>query len=69
MSAQEFCYWLQGFFEVTDATHVNEKQAAIIKEHLALVFKKVTGPVAAKSLLDQTYQEAAAKGICGTSMC
>jgi hypothetical protein len=42
MNAEQFCYWLQGVFEVTDPKTLNEKQVAIIKEHLGLVFKKET---------------------------
>lgn len=42
MNEREFCYWLQGLLEVGDPKKLNEKQVAIIKEHLALVFTKVT---------------------------
>lgn len=48
MNAQEFCYWLQGFFEITEASSnrapdgFTEGQARMIREHLALVFNKVT---------------------------
>lgn len=42
MNSTEFTYWLQGFFELTDAKSLDEKQVAIIKEHLQLCFKKVT---------------------------
>ena len=43
MDAKTFCYWLQGAFELTGATEFNEEQTAMIKEHLQLVFTKVTG--------------------------
>lgn len=42
MNANDFCYWLQGFFELTDVKTVDEKQVEVIKEHLSLVFNKVT---------------------------
>lgn len=48
MQPRDFCYWLQGFFEVTDATDVTPKQAEIIKNHLNLVFTHV---------LDKEYPE------------
>lgn len=42
MDAQTFCYWLQGSFELSGTTEFNEEQTAMIKEHLQLVFDKVT---------------------------
>ena len=42
MDSKEFTYWLQGFFEISDAKKLDEKQVQIIKDHLALVFNKVT---------------------------
>lgn len=42
MDAINFTYWLQGFFEVSDAKKLDEKQVQIIKDHLGLVFNKVT---------------------------
>jgi len=38
MKSVEFCYWLQGLFEVAEPTSLNEKQTEIIKRHLNLVF-------------------------------
>ena len=35
-------YWLNGFFELSGATTLNEEQVKILKEHLGLVVKKVT---------------------------
>jgi hypothetical protein len=42
MTAEQFTYWLQGFFELSGATTLNEEQVKILKEHLGLVVKKVT---------------------------
>ena len=42
MPAHDFCIWLNGFFELTGATEVTQAQTKMIKEHLALVFNKVT---------------------------
>ena len=44
MNEREFCYWLQGFFELggQDVVDLSAEQVQIVKDHLALVFKKVT---------------------------
>jgi hypothetical protein len=44
MNSQEFCYWLQGFFEMTDAKEITPEQVDMIKRHLSLVFVNVTRP-------------------------
>ena len=43
MKASEFCYWLQGYFEIAGSTPqepgaINSQQSATIQRHLALVF-------------------------------
>jgi len=42
MEAINFVYWLQGFLELTDAKAINEQQAKMIKDHIALVLTKQT---------------------------
>lgn len=42
MTPESFTYWLQGFFEISDAKKLDEKQVQIIKDHLSLIFNKVT---------------------------
>lgn len=42
MSPDSFCYWLNGFFEISDQKELTPQQVHIIKDHLNLVFKKVT---------------------------
>lgn len=42
MSPEAFCYWLHGLFEIGDAKTLDAKQVKIIKDHLDLVFSKVT---------------------------
>jgi hypothetical protein len=42
MEPRDFAYWLQGFFEVSNAKTLNEEQVAMIRSHLETVFKKVT---------------------------
>jgi len=38
MTPRDFAYWLQGYFEVSGNGEFTEKQTAIMKEHLHLVF-------------------------------
>lgn len=42
MEAKDFCYWLQGYLELSNANSLTEEQIKQIKEHLNLVFTKVT---------------------------
>jgi hypothetical protein len=42
MTPENFAYWLNGFFELSGVETLNEQQVAIVKEHLSLVFTKVT---------------------------
>jgi hypothetical protein len=43
MTPEQFCYWLQGLVEIGKPEQLNKEQIQIIKEHLDLVFTKVTG--------------------------
>ena len=38
MKSVEFCYWMQGLFEIGDVKELNEKQVEIIRKHLDMVF-------------------------------
>ncbi len=39
MKSQEFCYWLQGYFELSQpGIAIEPNQVKTIKKHLALVF-------------------------------
>jgi hypothetical protein len=42
MTPEQFCYWLQGFMEVGYPTSIDAAQIEIIRDHLDLVFEKVT---------------------------
>lgn len=43
MTPEQFCYWLQGYVEITENSPTPTKSEwLIIKDHLKLVFKKVT---------------------------
>ena len=45
MTPENFAYWLNGFVELTQGQTPNPAQWKSIKEHLDLVFKKVTPPI------------------------
>jgi hypothetical protein len=38
MTSRDFCYWLQGFFEVSGAKEISPTQTQIIRNHLNMVF-------------------------------
>jgi YesN/AraC family two-component response regulator len=44
MQSREYTYWLQGFFELTDATTLTAKQIDLLERHLQLVFKYEIDP-------------------------
>ena len=50
MTPENFCYWLQGLFEVGNPQELSRAQLVIVKEHLQLVFIK-------KTTNEQTTQE------------
>jgi hypothetical protein len=37
MKAQEFCYWLQGMFELSDVKMLNAVQLETVRKHLQMV--------------------------------
>lgn len=45
MTPEQFCYWLQGFAELSGDNPPTIEQWKSIREHAALVFNKVTPPV------------------------
>lgn len=46
MTPQEFCYWLQGYFELTgkEAESLSATQVSVMRNHLNLVFKHEIDP-------------------------
>lgn len=44
MKTTEFCYWLQGYFELYGPKTIDEKETELIKRHLALVFQHDIDP-------------------------
>lgn len=51
MTPEQFCYWLQGYFEMTEGNaNLSQNQIEMIKSHLALVFHKVTPNLGVESI-------------------
>jgi len=38
MTSRDFCYWLQGYFEVSGAKEIGPEETEQIKKHLSLAF-------------------------------
>lgn len=69
MKSRDFCYWLQGFFEIVEGSEhghlikfsLDSHQCDTIKRHLALVFQHEIDPSidggdpATKAKLDATH--------------
>ena len=45
MNTIDFCYWLQGYFELSGDKHLTEEQTAVVKNHLNLVFVHEIDPL------------------------
>lgn len=58
MTPEQFCYWLQGFAEITAATNQapTAEQWKVINDHLQTVFKKVT-PEYKPNLLQDAFKQ------------
>lgn len=61
MTPENFCYWLQGYFEIADPKSLSEKELEMIKNHLNLVFLHSIDPKASAHISDpkeaKTLQE------------
>jgi hypothetical protein len=44
MTSREFCYWLQGLFELSETKALDAKQTELVRCHLAMVFKHEIDP-------------------------
>lgn len=57
MKSRDFCYWLQGMFELTSTTSLDAIQTDKIKKHLAMVFKHDIDPSAGLSAHQQELND------------
>lgn len=53
MTSRDFVYWLQGFFEISQAEEITPEQTEMIKKHLNLVFVHEIDP----SMGDKKHQQ------------
>jgi len=44
MQSRDFCFWLQGLFEIANPQELDIRATTMIKQHLALVFKHEIDP-------------------------
>jgi hypothetical protein len=44
MTSRDFCYWLQGYLEMTETKGLMEHQVECLQKHLALVFAHEIDP-------------------------
>lgn len=44
MTPEQFCYWLQGLLEckLSDMSDFTSREAIVVRDHLQLVFEKLT---------------------------
>jgi len=42
VTPENFCYWLQGYLELSEKGGLSSQQVKVVREHLALVMQKVT---------------------------
>lgn len=60
MNTQDFCYWLQDYFELAmtpTKEGLTPQQVEVIKEHLRLVFKKEAVKEAAADAVKNFYDD------------
>lgn len=55
MRTSEFCYWLQGYFELSGDKALNERKVEVIKRHLNLVFVHDLDPKQIKEKLQMMH--------------
>jgi len=57
MKSRDFCFWLQGFFELTDSDEPTPEQVRSIRKHLAMVFIHEIDPSMPNPKLDQVHAQ------------
>ena len=44
MTSRDFCFWLQGYFELSGDQAIDQGQSNVIKQHLSMVFRHEIDP-------------------------
>lgn len=75
MTPEQFCYWLQGYFELSseERPQLYAEQTRIVRDHLALVFEKVTPKLGMVMTTSETWDSTAIPpsnepNICGVAV-
>lgn len=55
MTSRDFCFWLQGFFEIAKPEQVTKEEIEMIRKHLAMVFIHEIDPSMPNKKLDQIH--------------
>lgn len=56
LSPEQFCYWLQGYFEIMgEQGSLNQTQYKKVKEHLEMVFNHVPKPIPHSDIVNVPY--------------
>jgi hypothetical protein len=59
VTARDFCFWLQGFYELGKPIALNQEQTEMVKRHLDLVFKHEIAPASNSAEITKARQFAA----------
>lgn len=66
MKSRDFCYWLQGFFELSGSPSLDSNQVEAIRNHLNMVFAHEIDPSFGgpeeQDLLNQLHKPSASEG-------
>jgi len=57
VTSRDFCFWLQGVFEVGGVKALDERQTDLVRRHLALVFVHEIDPSAGSAVAQQALNE------------
>lgn len=57
MTSRDFCYWLQGLFELGVPVQLDAKQTDLVKRHLAMVFVHEIDPSAGNQAAQKTLND------------
>jgi len=57
MTSRDFCFWLQGVFEVGKVKEFDAAQTELIRRHLELVFKHEIDPAMGGAAVQKTLNE------------
>lgn len=70
MTSRDFCFWLQGLFELANPQALTAEQTAAVKRHLALVFTHEIDPSmgdnAKQAILDALHAPPSPTSMPGT---